>query len=355
MLLSLLGICFSCFLIYHFSTQFEKASLYLGRFMSAGVRGATLNAVSSSLPELFTAFLSLFLFADKEGFAFGVGTAAGSAVFNIAVIPCLAIFAFLIRHRRSLKADKRVMIRDGVFLLFAEFFFLYCLWQGMLTPALMGLLVALYVLYTITLYFASNGGKAEEYTFIKTEDTNKWGDLLKLDFARFFLNGKGMMTTPIALKIGFFAILGTGLSCHFLVESCYHLADVFAISPYFTAVLLAAAATSVPDTVLSVRDAMGGRVEDSLANALGSNVFDICIGLGLPALLYVLFVGPITFGGALLNSLVTLEVSLIIITMVSLGIFLFSKHLKRIDAVLLGLLFAGFIGVVIAQMHGFFV
>tara|TARA_Y100000310_G_scaffold329720_1_gene400098 strand:+ start:388 stop:576 length:189 start_codon:yes stop_codon:yes gene_type:complete len=32
---------------------FENASRWLGRDLSAGVRGATINAVGSSLPELF--------------------------------------------------------------------------------------------------------------------------------------------------------------------------------------------------------------------------------------------------------------------------------------------------------------
>lgn len=301
MLVSLLGICFSCFLIYHFSIQFEKASLYLGRYMSAGVRGATLNAVSSSLPELFTAFLSLFLFADKEGFAFGVGTTAGSAVFNIAIIPSLAILAFLFRHSRHLKTNKKVMIRDGIFLLFAEFFFLFCLVQGTLSAEMMGLLVAIYLLYTMTLYFSS-GGKVEEYIEPEIKKISFFGALLKLDFASFFLARSKIMNTSTAIKIALFSILGTGIACHFLVESCYSLSDVFQISPYFTAVLLAAAATSVPDTVLSVRDAFAGRIEDSLSNALGSNIFDICVGLGLPALLYVLFVSPISFEASMLSN-----------------------------------------------------
>ncbi|MHA1540477.1 MAG: sodium:calcium antiporter [Alphaproteobacteria bacterium] len=352
MLVSLLGICFSCFLIYHFSIQFEKASLYLGRHMSAGVRGATLNAVSSSLPELFTAFLSLFLFADKEGFAFGVGTAVGSAVFNIAIIPALAILAFLYKHRRNLRANKKVMIRDGAFLLFAEFFFLFCLWQGELTVEMLALLVSIYLLYTITLYLSSNGGKSEKYEEEKIKEQDFFGNLLKLDFANLFLSHSKKMDTATAIKIAFFAILGTGISCHFLVESCYHLSDVFQISPYFTAVLLAAAATSVPDTVLSVRDAFGGRVEDALANALGSNIFDICIGLGVPALLYVIFVEPITFNSEVLKNLLTLDISLIILTVLVLFIFVFSNSLKRIHSVLLMLIFSAFIGVVLAQMNG---
>jgi cation:H+ antiporter len=319
--------------------------------MSAGVRGATLNAVSSSLPELFTAFLSLFLFANKEGFAFGVGTTAGSAVFNVAIIPSLAIFAFLYRHRRSLKADKRVIMRDGVFLLFAEFFFLFCLYQGALSLEMMGLLVSIYLLYTMTLYF-SNGKKLEKYEEPEIKKVNLLGALLKADFASFFLSRSGKMTTQTALKIAFFSILGTGISCHFLVESCYHLADVFEISPYFTAVLLAAAATSVPDTVLSVRDAMAGRVEDSMANALGSNIFDICIGIGLPALLYIGFVEPISFNVSMLNNLIVLETSLIILTTVVLFLFVFSETLKRFQAYVLLSLFFAFIGLVVAQMNG---
>ncbi len=352
MLVSLLGICFSCFLIYHFSIQFEKASLYLGRYMSAGVRGATLNAVSSSLPELFTAFLSLFLFADKEGFAFGVGTTVGSAVFNIAIIPALAILAFLYKHRRNLKTNKKVMIRDGVFLLFAEFFFLFCLWQGELTAEMLGLLISIYLLYAITLYLSSKGEKAEKYEEEKIKKQNLFGNLLKLDFANLFLSHSKKMDTATAIKIALFSILGTGIACHFLVESCYSLSDVFQISPYFTAVLLAAAATSVPDTVLSVRDAFAGRIEDSLSNALGSNIFDICVGLGLPALLYVLFVSPITFEASMLSNLISLEIILIALTFIVLFLFVFSNRLKRIHAYVLMFLFAIFIGSVITQMNG---
>ena len=40
------------------------------------------------------------------------------------------------------------------------------------------------------------------------------------------------------------------------------------IPSYFTAVVLAAAATSVPDTVLSVKDARKGEYDDAVANAV---------------------------------------------------------------------------------------
>ena len=65
-------------------------------------------------------------------------------------------------------------------------------------------------------------------------------------------------------------------------------ADAMGVPPYFTALVFAAAATSVPDTVLSLKDAVRGDYDDALSNAIGSNTFDITVCLGLPLLLYAL-------------------------------------------------------------------
>jgi cation:H+ antiporter len=54
----------------------------------------------------------------------------------------------------------------------------------------------------------------------------------------------------------------------------------------FVAVVLSAAATSVPDTVISIKDARKGNYDDAVSNALGSNIFDIAFALGFPILLY---------------------------------------------------------------------
>ncbi len=79
---SLLLISLSCFIIWKACDGFEVASEYLGRNLSEGVRGATINAIASSIPELFTTLFFLFIMHDAGGFAGGVGTTAGSAVFN---------------------------------------------------------------------------------------------------------------------------------------------------------------------------------------------------------------------------------------------------------------------------------
>ena len=46
------------------------------------MRGATINAVGSSIPELFTTLFSLMLLGEVDNFAFGIGTTAGKRHFQ---------------------------------------------------------------------------------------------------------------------------------------------------------------------------------------------------------------------------------------------------------------------------------
>ena len=54
MLLALIYISISCLIIWRSSHGFEIASDFLGRKLPAGIKGATLNAVASSMPEFLT-------------------------------------------------------------------------------------------------------------------------------------------------------------------------------------------------------------------------------------------------------------------------------------------------------------
>lgn len=105
---------------------FEEAAEYLGRNMTDGMKGATINAIGSSMPELWVTFIYLFLFHDTTGFAGGIGTTAGSAVFNAMVIPALVIMVTLWTVRNAkIQVSRRVIVRDGLTLLTAEFFLIF--------------------------------------------------------------------------------------------------------------------------------------------------------------------------------------------------------------------------------------
>ncbi|MCI5130926.1 MAG: hypothetical protein D3904_05240, partial [Candidatus Electrothrix sp. EH2] len=70
-----------------------------------------------------------------------------------------------------------------------------------------------------------------------------------------------------------------------LVKSVIIFGDATAIPPVIVALTLLAAGTSAPDMISSVVVARQGRGDMAVANAVGSNIFDILIGLGLPWLI----------------------------------------------------------------------
>jgi cation:H+ antiporter len=98
---------------------------------------------------------------------------------------------------------------------------------------------------------------------------------------------------------------------------------------YFVSVVLASAATSVPDTIISWKDAMKGNYDDAVAIALGSNIFDICFALGFPLFLFTLIYGPITMSPETLENVGQLRVLLLIITIVAFFIYLVPKAIKK--------------------------
>ena len=101
-------------------------------------------------------------------------------------------------------------------------------------------------------------------------------------------------------------------------------ASALGVPAYFTALIFAAAATSVPDTVLSVKDAMRGEYDDAISNAVGSNTFDITVGLGLPLLLYALLFDNVLVMSA--DQTQALRIVLFAVTVVVLAAFLLRKH-----------------------------
>jgi Ca2+/Na+ antiporter len=76
-----------------------------------------------------------------------------------------------------------------------------------------------------------------------------------------------------------------------LVESAVQVAHILDISEAIIAVTILAAGTSIPDLLSSVIVAKQGRGGMAVSNAVGSNIFDILVGLGLPFLIMILIKG----------------------------------------------------------------
>eukprot|EP00898_Chlorokybus_atmophyticus_P003550 jgi/Chlat1/4196/Chrsp27S04283 len=105
-------------------------------------------------------------------------------------------------------------------------------------------------------------------------------------------NCKRQRWRPYFLLTFIMAIVWMGLICWLLVEWATRVGCILNIPSAFMGVTILAAGTSLPDTLASVAVAKT-MPQMALANALGSNIFDVWIALGVPWLFVLPFKGPI--------------------------------------------------------------
>ncbi len=356
MIISILLILLCCVIIWRASDGFEAASEYLGRNLNDGVRGATINAIGSSMPELFTTLWFLFALHDKDGFASGIGTTAGSAIFNGMIIPAVVILAVIgYGLAKRISVSKKVILRDGLSLIAAEFILIFLIsgstiewWHGLILMAVYGIYV------TVMLRTMSGNEEGEDDDEDDDEEEDYGGstlqNLLTLNLEPvFFKNG---ITGGSAWALLLVSMVIIGASCALLVYSCEDLALGMGINTYFVAVVIASAATSVPDTILSYRDAMAGEYDDAVANALGSNIFDICFALGFPVFVYTLIYGPIEMSPATIVNITELRGLLLVLTVFAFFIYFIGQGMGRLKAYLLLTIYIGFTVFIMGKAYG---
>lgn len=358
---ALFAITLAMLIIWRSSDGFEVASEYLGRNLTDGVRGATINAVGSSIPELFTTLFSLMLLGEVDNFAFGIGTTAGSAIFNGMIIPAVAILAVIgYGITQKVQVSRKVILRDGIGLIIAELILIYMVSGNYLNWGHGLVLMLTYVVYVIYMFStmkkkqdgqADNEKTDQEEAQLIGRKPSILKAFLLLDFEHVFVRKK--INTVSAWALLLFSMLVIGLACIVLIHSCELLSEEMGIAPYFIAVVLASAATSVPDTILSYRDAVAGQYDDAVANALGSNIFDICFALGFPLFIFTLFNGPITMNTETLSNIAELQASLVLLTVIAFVIYFFNNGLRRIHAYLLLALYVAFTGFIFAKAYSF--
>jgi len=84
----------------------------------------------------------------------------------------------------------------------------------------------------------------------------------------------------------FMSIFWIGISSYFMVWWATQIGDVANIPPEIMGLTFLAAGTSVPDLLSSVIVAKQGKGDMAVSSSIGSNIFDILVGLPLPWLVY---------------------------------------------------------------------
>lgn len=317
---------------------FEASTEYLGRNLNDGVKGATLNAIGSSMPEFLTTVFFLAFAAHTNlgrDLAASIGGDTGSAIFNSIVIPMLVIWVVFgtIAGIKGIKIAKKVILRDGLFLIGAEILLLVLLSSDYITHWHGWLFTFFYLLYlAYTLIATKNSVDSDEDN---EEEHDSWYEKYQ------FKSKNGRLGRTWFLLI--ISTIVIAIACAGLVEGCKGISDAMGINPLFIALILVAAASSVPDTIISLKDAKKGNYDDALSNVLGSNIFDITISMGLPLAVFLMLTGEkIDFREAG-PTLIDIRVMLLTITIITMGVYYFSKEMKMRHVAILGVLYAIFI------------
>jgi cation:H+ antiporter len=368
--LILITVC--CLVIWRAGDGFMTASEYVGRHLSEGVRGATINAVASSMPEVFTSLFFLFVLMDASGFSGGIGTTAGSAIFNGMVIPAVSIIAVTAMGlTKRIEVSKKVLLRDGIALIIAELIFLILI-SGTKLDWYHGLILMLvYVMYIVYMFTTMNKKEKEEWmeeSHVSEEDFEDEDrkqkpfilGLITLDLERVFI-GKSQINNTKAWSLLVSSTLSIALVCYLLVVACEWLGEDVYHVPYlgefdglnipvmFVALILASAASSFPDTIISIKDAQRGKYDDAISNALGSNIFDICFALGFPLFLFCIITGPIEMPPAIVNLSTELRFLLWLLTVLAVIIYTSGKYMGRGKAFILLTIYFMFVVYIIAR------
>ena len=120
-----------------------------------------------------------------------------------------------------------------------------------------------------------------------------------------------------------------GFVCYFLVIACEWLGSetytVFnqefnglGIPLLFIALVFAAVGSSFPDTIISFKDAQDGNYDDAISNAYGSNIFNLCVALGVPLFFFTLLNGPIILSDNIVDMITDLSIWFFGLTAVSI-------------------------------------
>ncbi|PEN14895.1 sodium:calcium antiporter [Longibacter salinarum] len=229
------------------------------------IQGAVVVAIGSSFPELSTVIFSTVLHGEFE---LGIAAVVGSALFNVMIIPALSSLTSdtALNANRDIvyKEAQFYMIAVAVLLLVFSFAVIYHPVDGV-PGALDGMVTRSLAVVPLIMYGV--------YVFVQYQDTIEYSS--GVDNGGIALGHEWMRLT-VALG----AIL---LGVEGLIRAAIGFGDVLGTPNFLWGVTVVAAGTSIPDAFVSIRAARSGNAIASVANVLGSNIFDllVCIPAGV--------------------------------------------------------------------------
>ena len=232
------------------------------------ILGVTASAIGTSLPEFGSAMIATL----SGSVDIGVGTVIGSNIWNIAgILGITATFTGVIKSdTKGLKRDGAVTLATALILMFFMFF-------GDIGKLAAIVMIIVYAIYLRSLIKAqkedakSNKIEIEEKSELENNSKESESKLKSIS-----------PKTIIWTVIGF---AGLVVGCRLLVYSGTGIGEILGIPEMIMGLFVLAIGTSIPELVVTFSSAMKGLHDLSIGTVLGSNTFNILIGIGVPALI----------------------------------------------------------------------
>ncbi|MBF4473996.1 calcium/sodium antiporter [Methanobacterium formicicum] len=275
------------------------------------ILGVTASAIGTSLPEFGSAVIA----SMSGSVEIGVGTVIGSNIWNIAgILGISATVSGLIRtNKEGLNRDWLMMLLTSLILIF---FMLFgdINWQASVV------MITAYCFYLWVLIRSQRKNNATEKYNLKIESEQINKNPAEHDSPK-IINKKSIVLLVIGL-------VGLIVGCRLLVYSGVELATIIGIPEMIMGLFTLAIGTSIPELVVTLSSAMKGLHDLSIGTVLGSNTFNIIIGIGIPALLLGV---PVERLSLVFDAPVMLFVTVLLMALIKMG----KGKLKRWGGIIL--------------------
>jgi cation:H+ antiporter len=263
----------------------EKIGLALK--ISPFIIGVTIVAIGTSFPELASSIAAVLKGASEIVTA----NVIGSNIANILLIVGISAIA-----ARTLIVKRSLIDLDAPLLATATGLFIFIMWDKEIVFGEGILLLLAFIVYLLYTIFQ----RREEVLTPELIEVLPGGMEIKVLPSRVERRRKEIKEKPSKLnfRIFLFLILGiTGLAigANYTIESVLKISDFLKISTALIAITAIAVGTSLPELAVSVQAALKKKHEIVLGNIFGSNVFNILIVAGIPALIKPLAIDNLTF------------------------------------------------------------
>lgn len=282
--------------------------------------GILLVSLLYILPELL---VSLFAITQGEN-EIAFGNIIGSNIGNIAfMIGLSTLFATLLVHRR-------MIVRDGIFLMVATIATFAFMLDGVVSQTEGIVLLALAVFYIINVY-EQEKIEAPEERKTETEEI-----VIRIELLTRLTGRHYEIKNPyLSFTLG---ILVSLVTAEFLVLSVVNIGSILGVSELVLGMTVVALGTSLADIATAVAATRKGHGDLAVAGCLGANIFTLLIVMGLTTLINPLYVS---------NESLWLNGSVFLITATLFFGYMITMKIGRLKGMILLLAYAIFLALTI--------